>query len=93
MLYQIRARELIYLLFTRLLSRKTGASLPVDQKDIKKIYQVRAIILADLSVPPHLPELARKIGMSLTKMKQIFWQTFGDSIYNYFQSCPEAIEA
>jgi AraC-like DNA-binding protein len=29
--------------------------------------------------------VARQIGMSLTKMKQLFRQTFGDSIYNYFQ--------
>ena len=26
----------------------------VDEEDVKKLYQVRAIILADLSVPPHL---------------------------------------
>jgi len=86
LLYQIRTQELIYLLFARLFSRKTGGSLPVVQEDIKKIYQVRASILADLSVPPQLPQLARDIGMSLTKMKQLFRQVFGDSIYNYFQT-------
>lgn len=86
MLYQLRTQELIYLLFTRLLSRKTSIALSIDQEDIKKIYQVRSNILADLSVPPHLPDMARKIGMSLTKMKQLFRQTFGDSIYNYFQT-------
>jgi AraC-like DNA-binding protein len=32
-----------------------------------------------------LPALAAMIGMSETKMKQLFKQTFGDSIYNYFQ--------
>ncbi|HTI07682.1 MAG TPA: AraC family transcriptional regulator [Puia sp.] len=85
LLYQIRTQELIYLLFATLLSRKTGVSLSVDEEDVKKLYQVRAILLADLSVPPYLPELARKIGMSQTKMKQLFRQTFGDSIYNYFQ--------
>jgi AraC-like DNA-binding protein len=86
MLYQLRTQELIYLLFARLLSRKTGIALSIDQEDIKKIYQVRSNILFDLSVPPHLPDMARKIGMSLTKMKQLFRQTFGDSIYNYFQT-------
>jgi AraC-like DNA-binding protein len=73
-------------LFARLLSRKTSVSMLVDQEDIRKIYQVRANILVDLSIPPHLPGLATKVGMSLTKMKQLFRQTFGDSIYNYFQA-------
>jgi AraC-like DNA-binding protein len=85
LLYQTRAQELIYFLFTRLFSRKTGVSLSVNQEDVRKIYQVRASILADLSTPPQLPDLARNIGMSLTKMKQLFRQIFGDSIYNYFQ--------
>jgi AraC-like DNA-binding protein len=85
LLYQTRAQELIYFLFARLLSRKTGVALSIDQEDVKKIYQVRASILADLSAPPKLSELARHIGMSSTKMKQLFRQIFGDSIYNYFQ--------
>lgn len=58
-----------------------GMSLEMEQ-----IYKVRANILADLSVPPQLPALAKKTGLSLTKMKQVFRQTFGDSIYNYYQS-------
>lgn len=85
LLYQTRAQELIYFLFARLLSRKTGVALSINQEDVKKIYQVRASILADLSAPPKLSELARHIGMSSTKMKQLFRQIFGDSIYNYFQ--------
>jgi len=85
LLYQTRAQELIYYLFTRLLSRKTGIALSIDQEDVHKIYQVRASILADLSAPPKLSDLARHIGMSSTKMKQLFRQIFGDSIYNYFQ--------
>ena len=85
LLYQTRVQELIYYLFTRLLSRKTGVALSINQEDVHKIYQVRASILADLSAPPKLSDLARHIGMSSTKMKQLFRQIFGDSIYNYFQ--------
>jgi AraC-like DNA-binding protein len=85
LLYQTRAQELIYFLFVRLFSRRTGSSIVIDPEDVKKIYEVRASILADLSSPPQLPELARKAGMSSTKMKQLFRQIFGDSIYNYFQ--------
>ena len=85
LLYKTRAQELIYFLFTRLFSRKANASLSVDEEDVEKIYRVRAMILADLSSPPQLPDLARQIGMSATKMKRLFRQIFGDSIYNYFQ--------
>jgi AraC-like DNA-binding protein len=86
LLYQTRAQELVYFLFARLFSRKEGVSLSVNQEDVKKIYKVRANMLADLSTPPQLPDLARNIGMSPTKMKQLFRQIFGDSIYNYFQA-------
>ncbi len=85
LLYQTKAQELVYLLFTRLFTRKAGASISLNLEDVERIYRVRAAILADLSVPPQLPELARNIGMSPTKMKQLFRQIFGDSIYNYFQ--------
>jgi AraC-like DNA-binding protein len=86
LLYQVRTHELIYLLFVAISSRRMGVSQSIDEEDVKKLYQVRAIILTDLSVPPHLPDLARNIGMSMTKMKQLFRQTFGDSMYNYFQT-------
>lgn len=85
LLYKTKAQELIYYLFARLFSRKAGASFSVNQEDVNRIYQVRAAILADLSTPPQLSDLARNIGMSPTKMKQLFRQVFGDSIYNYFQ--------
>jgi AraC-like DNA-binding protein len=85
LLYKTKAQELIYYLFARLFSRKSGTSFSVNQEDVDRIYQVRAAILADLSSPPQLSDLAKNIGMSLTKMKQLFRQIFGDSIYNYFQ--------
>ena len=86
LLYQIKAQELIYLLFTRLFSRKEEASVSVNREDAERIYAVRARLLSDLSSPPQLPDLARNIGMSATKMKQLFRQIFGDSIYNYYQT-------
>jgi AraC-like DNA-binding protein len=86
LLYQTKAQELIHLLFTRLFFRKEGVSMAVDKEDVEKIYLIRSGILADLSSPPQLPDLARNIGMSATKMKQLFRQVFGDSIYNYYQT-------
>jgi AraC-like DNA-binding protein len=86
LLYKNKAEELIYLLFAKLMTRAATASITVDQADAEKIYKLRAAILADLSLTPQLPELSGQIGISLTKMKQLFRQVFGDSIYNYYQS-------
>ncbi|MCF0055276.1 AraC family transcriptional regulator [Dyadobacter sp. CY356] len=86
MLYTIKARELIYLLFDRLLDRTTKKQSPVNKSDIDKLYVIRTAILADMSQPPQLSALAQMTGMSETKMKQLFKQIFGDTIYNYYQN-------
>jgi AraC-like DNA-binding protein len=86
LLYQTKACELIYNLFAKLLNRTNSTPVPVNPPDAGKIYEVRAAILKDLSITPQLPELAARIGISLTKMKQLFNQIFGKSIYNYYQA-------
>jgi AraC-like DNA-binding protein len=86
LLYLAKAHELIWLFFDRLFSRKTGAMTPLNTADAEKIYGVRKSILADLGSPPQLAVLAKNAGMSLTKMKQLFRQVFGDSIYNFYQA-------
>jgi AraC-like DNA-binding protein len=84
--YKIKIRELIYLLFNKLLDRGGEKQRPVNKADIDKLSAVRTAILADLSQPPELRALAKMAGMSETKLKQLFKQTFGDTIYNYFQN-------
>lgn len=86
LLYQTKTQELIYHLFNKLLDRTISPATSIHQIDAQKIYEVRAGILRDLGEPPHLPDLARRIGMSETKMKHLFRQIFGDSIYNYYQT-------
>lgn len=83
--FRIKTEELIYLLFSKLLTRESLPVSTVNKSDIDKLYSIRTAILADVSMPPKLNELARMAGMSETKMKQLFKQTFGDTIYNYYQ--------
>ena len=78
--------ELIYFLFSKLLSRSETAPVSINIADAEKIYEARAIMFADISITPYLPELATKVGMSLTKMKLLFSQIFGKSIYEYYQA-------
>jgi AraC-like DNA-binding protein len=83
--YRIKVEELIYLLFSKLLARESLPMSTINKSDIDKLYSIRTAIIADVSMPPKLNELAKMAGMSETKMKQLFKQTFGDTIYNYYQ--------
>ena len=83
--YRIKTEELLYLLFSKLLAREGLQMSAINKADIDKLYSIRTAIIADVSMPPKLNELAKMAGMSETKMKQLFKQTFGDTIYNYYQ--------
>ncbi|WP_228377942.1 helix-turn-helix domain-containing protein [Chryseobacterium luteum] len=83
--YQIKVQELLYHLFDKLLQRVNLPHQLINNADVEKLLVLRNIILEDLSKPPVLGALSKLIGMSETKMKQLFKQTFGDTIYNYYQ--------
>ena len=53
--------------------------------DIEAIYKIRALIIGDLGVPPVISELSVHAGMSSTKLKRLFSQIFGNSIFSYYQ--------
>jgi AraC-like DNA-binding protein len=82
---QIKVQELLYLLFSRLSARQNSNYRHINNADAEKLLILRDEILRDLSRPPVLNDLARIAGMSETKLRQLFKQTFGDTIYNYFQ--------
>lgn len=86
LLYDAKTLELIYLLFSKLLSRDTEQTVFVNEEDAAIIYSIRIEILRDFSVTPELPKLAAQANMSQSKLKQLFSQIFGKSIYNYFQA-------
>ena len=83
--YRIKAEELLYLLFAKLLHRDAERQSPVNKSDLERLYAIRAAVTGNLGEPPRLSELVKTAGMSETKMKQLFKQVFGDTIYNYFQ--------
>lgn len=84
--YRVRIEELILLLFTELIKREHLPVSPINRHDAKIIYDIRDKIIADLSVNPNLTELAKFSGMSESKIKRLFRQIFGDSVYNYYQT-------
>jgi AraC-like DNA-binding protein len=82
---QIKVQELMYLLFSKLSLRENTTFKSINSNDAEKLLVIRNEILSDLSTPPVLSELATLASMSETKLKQLFKQTFGDTIYNYYQ--------
>lgn len=82
---RIKVQELLYLLFSRLSARENSNYRRINSAEAEKLMIVRNEILNDLSRPPVLNELAQMAGMGETKLKQLFKQTFGETIYNYFQ--------
>jgi AraC-like DNA-binding protein len=82
---QVKVQELLYLVFRKLLLRESAPHQPINSADAERLLQVHNHLLDDLSTPPVLRELAQQAAMSETKLKQLFKQTFGSSVYTYFQ--------
>jgi AraC-like DNA-binding protein len=83
--YVFKIQELLYILFRKLVRRDVVPHQAVNKWDVEKLFVVRAAVLADLSKPPILAELSVLAGMGETKLKSLFKQVFGDSIYDHFQ--------
>lgn len=83
--HRVKVQELLYLVFEKLQKREAVHHNTVHKDDAEKLALIRTAILADLAVPPGLPELAKMAGFGETKMKELFKQVFGDTIYNYYQ--------
>ena len=82
---QIKVQELLYLVFHKLSLRESAAHQAINSADAERLLHIRSEIISDLSVPPVIRELAQVAAMSETKLKQLFKQTFGATIYNYYQ--------
>lgn len=82
---RVKAEELICKLLMELEKRDEKHLYPLNSNDIQTIYKVKDRMLKHLETPPVIKELSIYAGMSPTKMKRIFRQIFGDSIFNYYQ--------
>ncbi|SMB99348.1 transcriptional regulator, AraC family [Hymenobacter roseosalivarius DSM 11622] len=83
--YQFKAQELLYLFLGQLAVRPNQALAAMHPADAKRLMQVRAQLLADLACAPSVAALATAAGLSETRLKRLFRQVFGRSIYDYYQ--------
>ena len=84
--YKVKAQELLYLVFSKLAQREDKKHCQLNNLDVSMLMTVRDTLVADLAEPPQLRDLAKLANMSETKLKMLFRQVFGDSIYNYYQT-------
>lgn len=82
---RIKAEELICRLLMELEKRNEKRLYALNPHDIEIIYEIKKKMLSHLDVPPVINDLAVKAGMSPTKLKRLFKQIFGDSIFSYYQ--------
>lgn len=82
---RVKAEELICRLLMELDKREEVQLYPLKEQDIQRLYQIKDQILSQLSVPPVIADLALQYAMSETKLKRLFRQVFGYSIFNYYQ--------
>lgn len=76
---------LISAFFSHVIKRESGNfSVRLHSGDHEAITKVRLILLKDFSErPPSLDSLARESAMSVSKLKRLFRQVYGTSVYNY----------
>jgi AraC-like DNA-binding protein len=82
---RIKAEELICRLLMELEKREDKHLYALNTQDIATVYKVREQMLQHLDTPPLIRELAVNAAMSPTKLKRLFKQIFGDSIFSYYQ--------
>jgi len=84
-LLRIKTEELICRLLMELEKRDEQRLYDLNSQDIQTIYRVKERMLEDLATPPVIDVLAVDANMSPTKLKRIFRQIFGNSIFSYYQ--------
>ncbi|GAB3514635.1 helix-turn-helix domain-containing protein [Emticicia fontis] len=82
---RIKAEELICRLLMKLQKRDEKHLYALNNQDIQIIYEVKERLLEHLETPPVIKDLSDFASMSPSKLKRIFKQIFGNSIFSYYQ--------
>ena len=81
-----KAEELVCRLLMELEKRDEQHLYALNSRDVQTLYQVKEQILQHVDKPPVISELALFATMSPTKLKRLFKQVFGNSIFSYYQA-------
>ena len=62
---------------------KCPGKMSFDDRD--RVILARNLLVRDLSSPPCLKQLSRKIGLNMNKLQQGFYQLYGVSVFKYLR--------
>ncbi|QDK82347.1 helix-turn-helix transcriptional regulator [Spirosoma sp. KCTC 42546] len=82
----VKGQELVYQFMSELLQRDTKAVYSLREDEGKRLFMVRDELTRDLRQAPSIPQLASVAGMSESKLRRLFRQVFGLSLYAYYQT-------
>ncbi|MFN1218765.1 helix-turn-helix transcriptional regulator [Chryseobacterium kwangjuense] len=82
---RVKAEELVCRLLMTLEKRDEKRLYSLNAQDVETIYKIREKMLEHLEIPPLIGNLAAEAGMSPTKLKRLFKQIFGNSLFSYYQ--------
>lgn len=82
----VKAQELVYQFMSELLQRESRPLYALRDDDANRLLAIRDRSVSDLSQAPNVPELALLAGMSESKLRRLFRQIFGISLYAYYQT-------
>lgn len=85
---QNRIMLLIERFFSRLYERSKAilASPKISRHDIQQLMHVESLLIANVEArPPTINQLAHEAAMSTAKLKKLFKEVYGTSIYAYYQ--------
>jgi len=60
-------------------------SVPLSHRDVDRIHEAKEILLAEISDPPSIQELAGRIGINTKKLKYGFRQIYGSTVFSYLR--------
>lgn len=83
--YRVKSEELVCRLLSELGKREEKRVYPLNVQDIQALYKVKEYMLKHLDTRITVEELASFSNMSQSKLKRLFKQVFGDSIFSYYQ--------
>jgi AraC-like DNA-binding protein len=82
---RIKAEELVCRLLMELEKRGEKQLFALNIQDIQCIYKIKEQMLDHPETPPVIQQLALDAHMSPSKLKRLFRQIFGNSIFSYYQ--------
>lgn len=82
---RVKTEELICRLLMALEQRSETYLYSLNSQDIDTLYRIKEQMLSQLDTPPLIRELALAAHMSPTKLKRLFKQIFGNSLFSYYQ--------